>query len=389
MRYRLTDATVKKLAAPERGNKIYYDKITDGFGLRVTKNGARAFVLNYFTRADRREKRYTIGPIDTWPAVVARNEAKRLLREIDAGNDPLAKIEEERSAPTVADLVERYVAEHLPKKRPRSQLEDRRKFPLILPELGKLKVAAVTFSEVDALHRKLTRESGPIHANRTIALVSKMMALAIKWHWRADNPCRGLEKNPEHQHTRYLSAEELRRLMAALELEEDQQAADIIRLLLLTGARSGEALAAEWSQFDLAAGVWVKPHSLTKQKQAHRLPLSAEAIELLTRLYEKRGTSRWVFPSANPFKHRPSIRHAWDRLRVAAGLGDMRIHDLRHSHASLLVNAGYSLPVIGAVLGHRVPQTTQRYAHLNDESLRAAARSVGALVLPFTKGKAS
>src|SRR5262245_56773006 len=117
MRHRLTDTTVRKLAAPEKGNKLYYDTIVDGFALRVTASGARSFVLNYFTRSTKRERRITIGSIEDWAAATARDRARELRTEIDSGKDPLKVIEDERAAPTVNDLVKRYEEEHLPKKR--------------------------------------------------------------------------------------------------------------------------------------------------------------------------------------------------------------------------------------------------------------------------------
>ena len=150
MRYRLIDGTVRTLPAPERrGYRIFYDNMVDGFGLRVTKGGARSFILNYFTRADRRERRYTIGDIDTWAAAKARDEARRLKREIDAGRDPLEEIDERRKAPTVAVLADRYVEQHLPRKRKRSRIEDERLLPIILEKLGHKKVADVSYTDAD------------------------------------------------------------------------------------------------------------------------------------------------------------------------------------------------------------------------------------------------
>jgi integrase len=384
MRHRLTDQTVKKLPVPEKGNKVYYDTLVDGFGLRVTANGARSYVFNYRVRATKVERRYTIGSIDKWDAVPARARAKELNQLIDAGGDPLKELEVERAAPTVADLAKRHVEEHLPRKRPRSRIEDERLLPIILDALGADKVADVTYADIDALHRKVTRERGPFRANRVYALLSKMFSLAIKWKLRSDNPCKGVEKNDEPKRQRYLSGPEIERLTVALDAEPDQQGADIVRLLLLTGARSAEVLSATWDQFNLDTGVWTKPHTSTKQKEEHRLPLSDEAVELLKRLYAGSGIkAKYVFPGDSPLKPRASIRHFWERIRKAADLGDVRIHDLRHSHASLLVNAGYSLPVIGAVLGHKTPSTTARYAHLADDTLRHAVKSVEAKILPM------
>ncbi|MEZ0282614.1 tyrosine-type recombinase/integrase [Methyloceanibacter sp.] len=381
MRHHLTDTTIHKLAAPDKGNRIYFDTLLAGFGLRVTANDARVFVLDYRSRADRRQRRLTIGNIETWSTATARERARKLKREVDAGKDPLGEIEQERAAPTINDLIDRYVAEHLPRKRPRSRIEDERLLPIIRDALGREKVASVTYTHIDRLHRTVTEDRGPFRANRVLAVLSKMFSLAVKWRMRPDNPVVGVQRNAEPKRERFLSRPELDRLLDALVAEEDTQAANVIRLLLLTGARSAEALGAEWDQIDLAEGLWIKPHTMTKQAEEHRLPLSDEAVALLASIRETApAKARYVFPGATPFKPRHSIRHAWDRIREAAGLGDMRVHDLRHSHASFLVNAGFSLPVIGGLLGHKTPSTTARYAHLSDAAMRAATKSVGSVV---------
>lgn len=394
MRYRLTDSFVRDQEPPPHGNKIYYDKDEKarGFGFRVTAQGARSFVLSYRVRATGQERRYTIGAFPVWTTAKARAEAKDLRRQIDAGFDPLKALEAdrkadeaERAAPTVADLAERYKSDHLPKKKLRSRIEDERLLEkIIVPELGRSKVAEVSFTQVDALHRKVTKERGPFRANRVIALLSKIFSLSIKWKMRRDNPCVGIEKNPEPKRQRFLSDAELERAMAVLDADSDQQAAGVVRLLLLTGARSAEVLGAEWGQFDLKAGVWVKPHTMTKTKEDHHLPLSAEAVALLKRIKAKARGGKFVFPDGdNAFKPRKSVRHAWDRVCEAAKLDGVRIHDLRHTHASLLANAGFNLLTIGGMLGHKTPSTTMRYVHLVDATLRKAADSVGARVIPL------
>ena len=172
MRHRLTDTTIRKLPAPETGNKVYFDTLLAGFGLRVTANDARSFVLDYRARADRRQRRFTIGNIETWSAATARERARKLKREVDAGNDPLGELEQERAAPTINELADRYVAEHLPRKRPRSRIEDERLLPIIRAALGREKVAAVTYTHIDRLHRTVTDERGPFRANRVLALLS-------------------------------------------------------------------------------------------------------------------------------------------------------------------------------------------------------------------------
>lgn len=378
MRQRLTDSIIKALPAPASSNRITYDAEMPGFGVRVTAAGARAFVLNY--RAGGRERRITIGQHPAWSVKAARDEAKRLRRIVDAGGDPLAEEQAEREAPTVADLCARYAEHHLPKKR--SAKDDRAMLENdILPRLRWAKVRDVRFTDIDKLHREISKRA-PIRANRVVALVSKMFALAIRWEWRQDNPARGIERNPEHKRERYLSGEEMTRLTAALADHRDQQAANIVRVLLLTGARRGEVFAMRWADLDLEAGVWVKPSAHTKQKKAHRVPLSAPARQLLVSIPQ---TSEYVFPGRYSGR-RIEIHGNWREICAAAKLEGLRVHDLRHSYASILASAGLSLPVIGALLGHTQAQTTARYAHLFDDPLRAATERVGAIVAPAGDG---
>ena len=170
------------------------------------------------------------------------------------------------------------------------------------------------------------------------------------------------------------------RLSAALAELADQSAANAVRLLLLTGARRGELLAAKWADVDLEASVWIKPASTTKQAALHRVPLSAAAVQLLTGMQAQAGDdAEWIFP-ARGGGHRPHINEAWIRVRKVAKLPGVRLHDLRHTYASVLVSAGLSLPVIGSLLGHSTPVTTHRYAHLTDDPLRAATERASAII---------
>src|SRR5262249_14516656 len=214
-------------------------------------------ILNYVTKAGR-ERRYTIGRFPNWSTTAGRAKARELRRLIDDGGDPLADIEAERAAPAVVDLIERFEREHLPRLRASSQADYKRMIENhIRPHFGRhLKVADVRFEDVDRLHRRITA-AGHLHrANRVIAVVSKMFSLAVRWGMRTDNPAKGIEHNREHHRRRYLTGDELARLINALTEYSDQQAANIIRLLLLTGARRGEVLGMRWADVDLAAGKW-------------------------------------------------------------------------------------------------------------------------------------
>lgn len=411
MRDKLTDRTIKSLPTPATGNRIHYDSEVPGFGCRVTAGGARSFILNYRTRTGR-ERRYTIGDFsvtgDGWSTSTARGEAERLRVAIRGGADPMEEIEADRNAKTVADLVQRFEEEHLPRKR--AHTADSYGIVLarhVLPELRNRTVAELRYTDIADLHRKVTRTSGPYQANKVLAVLSKMFALAVQWGWRPDNPVKGIERNPEVARHRYLSPAELVKLTEALNELPDQQAANILRLLLLTGARKSEVLAARWDQLDLAEGIWTKPGSTTKQKTLHRVPLSAPARQLLVDVHAQaeakakaEGVSMgdYVFPGRGS-AHRIDIKDAWLAACIASGIvtvtktkdrtivkASARIHDLRHTYASVLASAGLSLPIIGALLGHSQPVTTARYAHLMDDPLRQATERVGAIVMTGREG---
>src|SRR5271166_5300604 len=205
---RLTDRLVRSLTPPAFGATITYDADVAGFGVRITANGVRSFVLNYVVNG--RERRVTIGRFQTWSATAAREEARALRRKVDAKVDPLEEREVDRrtaeavrAAPTMQDLFDRYAAEHLPRKASRAAADDRSMWQkIILPRLGAMKAAAVTSADIDALHREVgcTR---PVRANRIVEVIRKGFNLAIRWGWRVDNPALGVHRNHEEKRARY------------------------------------------------------------------------------------------------------------------------------------------------------------------------------------------
>jgi integrase len=381
---RLTDSQVRAIEPPDTGNRITYDAETKGLGMRVTSAGARAFVLNY--RAEGRERRITIGSFPDWSVKAAREEAKALKRRIDQGEDPMQDRKDKRDAKTIADLCDRFEEEDLPTRRA-STAEDYRSLLrlYVRPRFGNMKVAALRHTDIAALHRETARRA-PYRANRLVAVLSVLMAKAVKESWRPDNPTKGIERAHEEKRERFLSPAEIVRLAAALAAHPEKTSANAIRLLLLTGARRGEVLSATWKQFDMAAGAWVKPSSHTKQKREHRVPLSAPALALIADIRRDVAPAcPYVFPSAKTskgggFEPLTEIKRTWSSVCETASLEDVRLHDLRHSFASVLASAGLSLPIVGALLGHSQPRTTARYAHLYDDVLRAATERVGAVV---------
>jgi integrase len=416
---RLTDAMVRKVLPPMRGQTMVWDGEVKGFALRVTPGGAKAFVLDY--RAEGRQRRMTLGQYPDWSVQAARKTAKELKREVDHGRDPMGDRRAERIAPTMQELWRRYELEHLPRKATRSQVDERIMWEkIILPRFGKMKVAAITADDIDSLHHDITTvRRTPIRANRTVEVLRKAFNLAMRWNWREDNPASGVRKNPEEKRNRYLNRNEIAVLARAVQDHDESATANAIKLLMLTGARRGEVLGATWDMFDLENGVWTKPSAHTKQRRLHRVPLNSPALRLLkemkqhaTQKAQERRTPihPFLFPGLDG-KPLTDIKRSWLSICRKAGLAErfekrgrdgkplktkdgepimhwrttVRVHDLRHSFASILVSAGASLPLIGQMLGHTQPATTARYAHLFDDPLRQAAETVGTFILPETQ----
>lgn len=371
----LTDQIVRRASAGSKSQAFFWDTQIKGFALRVTNQGTKAFVLDY--RVNGRQRRITIGNYPDWAVAAARDRAKAMKREVDLGGDPMGARHEDRGAPSVQDLWDRYRTEHLIHKTERSQKDETAMWQnLVLPAFGRDKVHDISTEQIEQLHRDISEKRGaPVRANRVLEVIRKAMNLAIRWGWRSENPVTGIRKNREEKRERYLSPEEIARLNAALAHHPEQVSADAIRLLMLTGARRGEVLNATWDMFDLDKGIWTMPSAHTKQRRSHRVPLASSAVALLLRIKDS-SEGPFVFAGKSPDHPLTDIKRTWQSLCKKASIKGARIHDLRHSFASILVSQGASLPLIGAMLGHTQVQTTQRYAHLYDEPLRGAAEMV-------------
>jgi integrase len=375
---KLTKSLVERFS-PADADYVVWDAELPGFGVRVKPSGVKSYVIQYRNRKTGTSRRKTIGqhgPLLTFHR--ARERARIILADALKGNDPIADDRAIRSAPTMKELAADYLEYHaLPKKRARSVANDRCMIDgIILPRLGSKKVNAVQSRDIHALH--VAMKDTPYQANRTLALTSKMFSLAIKWGWRSDNPVKGIERFHEERRERWLSDDELARLLSALSEHPNQRAANAVRFQLLTGGRIGEVLSACWSDVDLTRGVWIKPSHHTKQKRTQHLPLSAPALALLAEMRERAGAGeQYLFPGNAPDKPLQGIKKFWRNVTEQAGLEDYRLHDNRHTHASHLVSSGLSLEIVGRLLGHTNPLTTKRYAHLADDPLRAAAERFG------------
>jgi integrase len=395
MTARITHKIIDKLQPPGTGNRIRYDREIPGFGVRITSAGVVSFVLNY--RIHGRERRYTIGRHPELTASAARARAVQLRGRILDGYDPLAEREQEYTAPTIGDLASEYLVGYaIVHKRTASLRNDRQMIDgIIRPQIGLLRVQSIAKPDIEALHASL--KATPYRANRVLALLSKMFSLAREWKWRDDNPVSGVKRFDEDRRERWLTIEELHRFMAALDAYFDQNAANALRLLILTGARESEVLKAEWNQFDVKRGVWTKPSHHTKEKRTEHVPLSEPTVALLHRMKQTNSIGP-LFPSANGNGSRVTIRRPWIQACKAAGLvtvetrrgkrrnvvyryhPTLRLHDLRHTFASHLVSGGASLELVGKLLGHTRPETTFRYAHIADEAQRSATNRFGEML---------
>jgi integrase len=397
MNRRIVQQTIRQLLTPEHGHRIEWDSEIPGFGLRVTATGAKSFILDY--RIHGRQRRYTFGQWPEMTATAARTEALEIRARIKQGHDPMEERSQSRQEPTLAHLATAYIEDAKSRKRPSSLRDDRRMIDkLISPRLGNRRLKAIGESDVAALHDAL--KATPYQANRTVALLSSIFNLGIRKKWTTENPARGILKFPEAKRERWLSVEELQRFREALDGYADQSAANALRLLMLTGSREGEVLKAEWDQFDLARGVWTKPSHNTKQKKVEHIPLNPPALALLKAMMPQNATGP-LFPGiekgeARTTEARTTLRRPWIQACKAAGLAEpitrkgkkrtitryrptLRIHDLRHNFASHLASNGVSLQIVGKLLGHTQASTTMRYAHLQDEALRAATKQFGAI----------
>ena len=247
----------------------------------------------------------------------------------------------------------------------------------ILPLFGPKKVSDLTSSDCDRLHR-LISETRTTRANRVNEVLRKGLNLAIRWRWITHNPASGVRRNPEAKRNRFLKRAEIELLVAALQAHPERVSADAILFMLATGCRKSEALNANWGQFDLDGQVWTKASSETKQRREHRVPYSSGAAAILERRRAD-ASGHYIFAGSRGAPLR-EVRKTWTKACANSGIEDVRLHDLRHTFASLLASTGQSLLVVGELLGHSSAQTTKRYAHLYDDALRNATEQVAVVL---------
>jgi integrase len=374
---KITKRSVEALEVTSK-DYIVFDTDLPGFGVRIMPSGKRFFLVQY--RRHGRTRRVMIGQFGIVTAELARREATIKLGSVrGAGGDPAALRDAERQSTTMKQLGERFLAQYVPVRcKSSTQAEYRRSVELFLdPFFAKQHVRSVTTADVAELHGSLSHI--PYQANRSLGVLSKMMNLAETWGIRDKhtNPCEGVERYPERKRERFLSPQELQRLGEALTTAEVTQtetkyAVAAFRILLLTGCRLSEIQKLQWGYVDLEQKELRLPDSKTGAKTVHL----GEAVVALLKALPRVTGNPYVIVGRKEKAHLTDLQHPWRRVRKAAGLNDVRIHDLRHTFASGGLLVGEGLAMIGKLLGHTQVQTTARYAHLASDPVKQAATKI-------------
>jgi len=397
---RITKRTVDALHSNGREFTAWDDTVI-GFGVRVRPTGAKSYVVVYRAGSGRGApvRRYTIAAVGKITPESARARAKVILGAVAHGHDPANYKSAERGTPTVAELADQFMADHVRAKRKAGTTEFYRDIldRIVKPALGTTKADKLTRLQVGRLHSSLA--DTPFQANRVLAVVSSMYAFAGRAGIvpESTNPARGIDKFKESRRERFLNGEELERLGRAIREAETTgipwtvdnsspfakhvpkakrltkiapAAAAALRLLLLTGCRLREILHLRWEHVDFERGCLFLPDSKSGRKT---VILNAPALAVLKKL-ERLGP--YVIPGDNPAHPRHDLKRPWDAVTKRAGLKGVRLHDLRHTYASFGAAGGMGLPIIGRLLGHTHIATTARYAHLDNDPIRRASEAI-------------
>lgn len=372
----LSQKMLKTLACPQGQGKIdYHDASCKGLMIEVRATGGRTWYLRY-RDARGKQRQFRMADAQDLSLDQARKRADELRGQVALGNDPAEQKAILRQVPTFAQFVdERYLPFIKGYKRSWdtdvSLLNNH-----LIPRFGKRHMDEISKQDIIAMHHgRRAQGAAPGSANRLLILMRYIFNLALKWEVAGliKNPTAGVplfEENNKKE--RYITQEEAARLYAALQQSESEMLQYIVPMLILTGARKREVLDARWSDFDLSKRLW--RIAISKSGKARHVPLSEGVIKLLERVPRFDGCV-WVFPNPKTSAPFVTIFRSWDTTRVRAGLPEVRIHDLRHSFASFLINNGRSLYEVQKILGHTQVRTTQRYAHLSQETLLDAVNT--------------
>lgn len=358
---------------PGQAKTDYYDETVTGFVLEVRSSGGKTYYLRYQDQGGR-QKQHKIGRFQDVPFAKAKKKAEQLRAEVVMGGDPGAKKALAKSIPLYRELADMHLA-HAKELRSYSTLEMyvRRH---VVPKWGKMRLTDIDSRSVEQwLADKRADGLAPATVEKLRVTLGRSFELGARWGvpGAERNPTRGVTRKPlNNARNRFLTAQEAARLREAVAASQNPQLQHIVGLLLLTGARVRELLDAKWGHVDIERRAWLIPTS--KTGRARYVPLSSDALAIVATLPRYKGCP-WLVPNPETLKPFVSIRHAWVRAIRVAKLPGLRIHDLRHSAASFMVNSGIDLFAVGKVLGHASYQSTQRYSHLAQDTLLAAVEA--------------
>ena len=375
----------KMIDAFEATGKLEYlwDAEVKGFGVVITPAGSKSFILNYRNQ-DNRSRRKTIGKYGKLTVEQARDIARDLTYRIAKGDDPVQQDEWQRNQPTFEEVAKRFLDDHSAiRSRPATHASNVQILAhMLIPHFGKMKIRSIERKDIyDYLAKNRQR---PIGANRSLACMSSIMSKAELWGYRErnSNPCFGVERFPENRRERFLSEQEFAALESAMQraernLTESPHVLAMFRIMMHTGCRPGEARHLKWDYVDFTNRVIRLPKEATKEKRPKTLFITPYIEGVLKNIRRMEGNPYVIVSERNDGKPIADVKKPWDRIKKAAGITtELHLHDLRHSHASMANALGYSLPMIGALLGHTQAQTTLRYAHLATDHLRQAAEDI-------------
>ena len=377
-----TQSFVDQASASGR-DRIVFDSQQPGLGLRITPTGTKIFIAQ--ARVSGRKRRITVGYAPDMTLSKARAEALQMLAAMRGGVDPAADRKARLRASvarsiTIRELSERWMAEIvIPKRKARTQSDYKQLLANhILPALGNLTVAEIDREHIERRH--LDMKNTPRRANYTIATIKTLLGFAVRCGLRFNNPASGVQRYREYKRERFLTVAEIGAAADAIMTAESDGvigpfAASGLRLALFTGARSGEITATKWDHVDWQRRLIRLPDSKTNEPRT--IHLSDAAVEVLRNVPR---VGPYVIAGARHGKPFKSLSRSWIVAREYAGLKDVRLHDLRHSYASLAAGRGVSLHMIGKLLGHKDPATTARYAHLARDAVQAVNDELGAVM---------
>ncbi len=353
--------------------------------LEVRRTGGKTFYLRY-RDAHGRERQFKIGSAHVLTISQARRKARAVLAEAILGHDPQRQREELRSIPTLAEFIDESYMPYAKNVKRSWQTDDTILRIHIRQKFGALHLDEISNQAIaDLLSRMRDQGDASGTVNRVLILLRFVFNLARKWGipGATENPTAGLKTAPDVCRERFLAREEVQRLLTALDTDENRVAAFAVKLLLLTGARRNEVTHAKWEHVNWDKRTLLVPRA--KSGRPRSIHLNSAALDLL-RAIERTDGNPFIFPSPVTGRLSPSLHFPWWRIRERAGLLDVRLHDLRHSFASFLVNQGVSLYVVQGLLGHTQARTTQRYAHLANDTLADAAEVVRDVILEPASG---